>query len=270
MHDPRLGRFFAVDPLFKKYPFKSNYAFSENKVIAFIELEGLESTNATWFIPEKSGYETKLKTGNDVSAFENCSNTEVTEMLLNVAKEGATNLISKVENLFEIPSGNGGGGSTWLGDAIDYLDSQAGGITMTNSQSDADKAGNDRKGKPENGHVDLSWFSASKAGQTWESPTSIGEKAKNVAEGISSGKKAADESGWFDEKASKKGTKDAEYVGTGKVDTTLHFNGEVFQKDTFLENTKTGETIKNTVSYGTTKDKKETQKGWNTSRDWSK
>ena len=270
MQYPRLGRFFAVDPLFKKYPHNSVYAFSENKVIAFIELEGLESTNATWFMPEKSGYETKLKTANYVSAFENCSNTEVTEMLLNVAKEGATNLISKVENLFEIPTGNGAGGSTWLGDAIDYLDSQAGGMTMTNSQSDADKAGNDRKGKPENGHVDLTWFSASKAGQTWESPTSIGEKAKNIAEGISGGKKAADESGWFNEKESDKKTKDAGYVGTGKVDTTLHFNGEVFQKDTFLENTKTGETIKNTVSYGTTKDKKETQKGWNSSRDWSK
>ncbi|TCN53834.1 RHS repeat-associated protein [Flavobacterium chryseum] len=42
MHDPRIGRFFAVDPLFKKYPHNSPYAFSENSVIAFIELEGLE------------------------------------------------------------------------------------------------------------------------------------------------------------------------------------------------------------------------------------
>ena len=43
MHDPRLGRFFAVDPLASKYPWNSTYAFSENKVIAWIELEGLES-----------------------------------------------------------------------------------------------------------------------------------------------------------------------------------------------------------------------------------
>ena len=43
MHDPRVGRFFAVDPLVKSYPWNSPYAFSENKVIAFIELEGLES-----------------------------------------------------------------------------------------------------------------------------------------------------------------------------------------------------------------------------------
>jgi RHS repeat-associated protein len=43
MHDPRIGRFFAVDPLTKYYPWNSPYAFSENKVIAWGELEGLES-----------------------------------------------------------------------------------------------------------------------------------------------------------------------------------------------------------------------------------
>jgi RHS repeat-associated protein len=42
MHDPRVGRFFAVDPLAPKYPHNSPYAFSENKVIDHIELEGLE------------------------------------------------------------------------------------------------------------------------------------------------------------------------------------------------------------------------------------
>ncbi|MCF6133556.1 hypothetical protein [Flavobacterium wongokense] len=42
MHDPRIGRFFAVDPLFKKYPHNSTYAFSENRVIDGIELEGAE------------------------------------------------------------------------------------------------------------------------------------------------------------------------------------------------------------------------------------
>lgn len=44
MHDPRVGRFFAIDPLAAKYPFNSTYAFSENKVIAWIELEGQESS----------------------------------------------------------------------------------------------------------------------------------------------------------------------------------------------------------------------------------
>jgi len=42
MHDPRLGRFFTLDPLSVKYPHNSPYAFSENRVIDGIELEGLE------------------------------------------------------------------------------------------------------------------------------------------------------------------------------------------------------------------------------------
>ena len=42
MHDPRVGRFFAVDPLIKKFPYYSSYAFSGNRVIDAIELEGKE------------------------------------------------------------------------------------------------------------------------------------------------------------------------------------------------------------------------------------
>ena len=42
MHDPRIGRFFAVDPLAGEYPHNSPYAFSENRVIDAVELEGLE------------------------------------------------------------------------------------------------------------------------------------------------------------------------------------------------------------------------------------
>jgi len=42
MHDPRLGRFFAIDPLARKYPFYSPYQFSGNRVIDRVELEGLE------------------------------------------------------------------------------------------------------------------------------------------------------------------------------------------------------------------------------------
>ncbi|MFZ1611484.1 MAG: RHS repeat-associated core domain-containing protein [Chitinophagales bacterium] len=42
IHDPRLGRFLSVDPLAPQYAFNSPYAFSENRVIDAIELEGLE------------------------------------------------------------------------------------------------------------------------------------------------------------------------------------------------------------------------------------
>lgn len=42
-HQPDIGRFFNVDPISDKYYYNSPYAFSENKVIAHIELEGLEA-----------------------------------------------------------------------------------------------------------------------------------------------------------------------------------------------------------------------------------
>ena len=43
MHDPRVGRFLSLDPLAPQYPHNSPYAFSENRVIDGIELEGLET-----------------------------------------------------------------------------------------------------------------------------------------------------------------------------------------------------------------------------------
>lgn len=42
MHDPRVGRFFAIDPLAHEFPWNSPYAFSENRVIDGLELEGRE------------------------------------------------------------------------------------------------------------------------------------------------------------------------------------------------------------------------------------
>ena len=42
VHDPRIGRFLSIDPLSDSYPWNSSYAFSENRVIDGVELEGLE------------------------------------------------------------------------------------------------------------------------------------------------------------------------------------------------------------------------------------
>ena len=42
MYDPQTGRFKSTDPLEPKYPWNSSYAFSENRVIDGVELEGLE------------------------------------------------------------------------------------------------------------------------------------------------------------------------------------------------------------------------------------
>lgn len=42
MHDPAVGRFFVTDPLAEDYAYNSPYAFSENKLMHGVELEGLE------------------------------------------------------------------------------------------------------------------------------------------------------------------------------------------------------------------------------------
>jgi len=54
MHDPRLGRFFTLDPLKAEYPHNSPYAFSENRVIDAVELEGLEKRKITTYEKNKN------------------------------------------------------------------------------------------------------------------------------------------------------------------------------------------------------------------------
>jgi RHS repeat-associated protein len=45
VEDPRLGRFFSVDPLCKVFPWNGYYTFSENRVIDSVELEGCEKVS---------------------------------------------------------------------------------------------------------------------------------------------------------------------------------------------------------------------------------
>jgi RHS repeat-associated protein len=59
VHDPRVGRFLSLDPLSKEYPWNSPYAFAENKVIRYVELEGLEIGNP---------FKYEIKTTNDAIA----------------------------------------------------------------------------------------------------------------------------------------------------------------------------------------------------------
>ena len=64
IHDPRIGRFLSLDPMEKDYPWNSPYAFSENRVIDAIEMEGLESVLYTYnWNPDKQGYDLPLKMG---------------------------------------------------------------------------------------------------------------------------------------------------------------------------------------------------------------
>lgn len=90
MHDPRAGRFFAIDPLTKQYPWNSPYAFSENNVIQYIELEGLEKrlpklpTDAPVFRKDKN-VSVLLRVGN---------------ALTNTVNFGANNTVTLVHNMF--------------------------------------------------------------------------------------------------------------------------------------------------------------------------
>ena len=56
-YDSRTGRFNSSDPLFKDYPWNSNYAFAENRVIEGIDLEGAEllKVNSGWFLMKYLG-----------------------------------------------------------------------------------------------------------------------------------------------------------------------------------------------------------------------
>ena len=75
MHDPRVGRFFAVDPLTKKYPHNSPYSFSQNRVIDGIELEGLEfyyTANGSLLGSIGSNTEVRIVNQNDISTINEC------------------------------------------------------------------------------------------------------------------------------------------------------------------------------------------------------
>ncbi len=54
-HDPQIGRFIEIDPLAEKYVYNSTYAFSENKVIRHVELEGLEAIVSNIGDPKHQG-----------------------------------------------------------------------------------------------------------------------------------------------------------------------------------------------------------------------
>lgn len=56
-YDPATGRFFNVDPLAEKFYYNSPYAFSENKVTSYVELEGLEGVQIHEFTKDEEGNE---------------------------------------------------------------------------------------------------------------------------------------------------------------------------------------------------------------------
>ena len=85
MHDPRIGRFFAVDPLAKKYPWNSSYAFATNNPVHLVDVDGMgveENEDLVFF--DKNGKEVlryKSKTINMVIIMpsNNCWDTRKNE-----------------------------------------------------------------------------------------------------------------------------------------------------------------------------------------------
>lgn len=64
VHDPRIGKFLSMDPLASDYPHNSPYAFSENRVIDGVELEGLEWISAENLWLHQANGDCKLETVN--------------------------------------------------------------------------------------------------------------------------------------------------------------------------------------------------------------
>ncbi|HTN37156.1 MAG TPA: hypothetical protein VL053_08780 [Arachidicoccus sp.] len=63
MDDPQIGRFWQIDPLADDYTYNSPYAFSKNKIIGDIELEGLEAKDAKKGIAITTGVTTATTSG---------------------------------------------------------------------------------------------------------------------------------------------------------------------------------------------------------------
>ena len=62
-YDPRIGRFFAVDPLAKTYPMLTPYQFASNSPIMNVDVEGLEGSYSAGWIKQK--VEATLRTASD-------------------------------------------------------------------------------------------------------------------------------------------------------------------------------------------------------------
>ena len=90
MHDPRVGRFFAVDPLTKEFPHYSPYSFGGNRAVAFKELEGAEELISI------------IPTGQQSPDMRNLKGELIEEIVINAAEriteEGTTWVIKAAVN----------------------------------------------------------------------------------------------------------------------------------------------------------------------------
>ena len=110
MHDPRIGRFFAVDPLAPKYPHNSPYAFSENMVIHMIELEGLEAAKPSEELQEVADeYGTKTEPSEPEQTIEEIAHEVAANSIINQTVQTTPVMVSPEthKNKFSISSVTG-------------------------------------------------------------------------------------------------------------------------------------------------------------------
>ena len=103
IYNPRLGRFFSVDPLTSSYPWYTPYQFAGNEPIANIDIDGLEKLKVTRYINEKGNqYKTVIgvqdATGALSVSYENLYNTDKTQIPeANPREQNLTNFVSEQE-----------------------------------------------------------------------------------------------------------------------------------------------------------------------------
>jgi RHS repeat-associated protein len=115
MHDPRIGRFFAVDPLAWQYSYNSPYAFSENRVVDAIELEGLEKVLIDPYI--SIPYKPVLNASSAYQGVENsCHN--ILSLMVNTIGGAANGIIADPINYIYNSASSGATGGDMVNDLI--------------------------------------------------------------------------------------------------------------------------------------------------------
>ena len=104
MHDPRVGRFFSVDPLSAQYPKWSPYAFSGNQVIHTVELEGLEPETDFTNSPATGGCNGNDSFVNSTSSSSESSSSWWSETW-NSFSSGASDLVNWMATELIMPQG---------------------------------------------------------------------------------------------------------------------------------------------------------------------
>ncbi|MBS1600823.1 MAG: hypothetical protein JST75_21565 [Bacteroidetes bacterium] len=108
--DPQIGRFWQIDPLADKYVYNSTYAFAENKVITFVELEGLEGIK--YDEVDKDGKKRTVVEKNIVVLLEETKSTNSEAKNKRIERRNENKLAIYQAELNEYYNGGDGKGST--------------------------------------------------------------------------------------------------------------------------------------------------------------